>query len=492
MHHSRPFRHAALSLGAAASLLAAGGARAETLTQALVQAYQTNPQILAARDLLRATDEQVAQAISLLRPTATATFNGGFATTTSVDHSTSPPGRFGSRTRPASASLTLTQPIYRGGKEYAEIKRAEATIRAQRARLHNTEQDIFFQVVTAYMNVVRDEATFRLRINNVAVLQRQLQAVRDRFNVGEVTRTDVAQAEAAVAGAEAQRVRAQGDLESSRAVYVNLVGHPPVRLAEPRPPIFLPAAFGLLLSTAKATNPTIIAATYDEFAARHNVRSIIGELLPQVSLNGSLSRGYDPGSQPDRRVDSASLTVTVTVPLYESGSVYSRTRAAKQTVFQRGNDLAQARRSVEQLATQAWQALQTARASVRSFQSQVRANGVALEGVRQENQAGLRTVLDVLNAQQTLLDSQVSLVSARRDVIVASYQVAQAMGKLTAVDLRLPVLVYDATAYYRAIKYLPFGTGPSTGAPPPKPGAAPPPNPGATSSAQPPRPQAGK
>jgi outer membrane protein len=467
MYRSRPFRHAALALGAAA-LFAAPPARSETLTQALVLTYQTNPQILAARDLLRSVDEQVAQAISLLRPTATATFTGGLATGETRIEDVS---RNGSRTRPASASLTLSQPVYRGGREYAEIKRAEATIRGQRARLHSTEQDIFFQVVTSYMNVVRDEAIVRLRINNVGVLQRQLQAVRDRFNVGEVTRTDVAQAEAAVAGAEAQRQLAQGNLETSRASYVNLVGRPPVRLTEPRPPAFLPAQFGFVLDTAKATNPTIIAATYDEFAARHNVRSITGELLPQIFLNGSLSRSYDPGSNPNTRSDSASLTVSVTVPLYESGSVYSRVRAAKQTVFQRGNDLATARRAVEQTATQAWQTLQAARASVASFQAQSRANGVALEGVRQENQAGLRTVLDVLTAQQTLLDSQVSLVSARRDMIVASYQVAQAMGKLTAADLRLPVLIYDATAYYRAIKYLPFGTGPSTGAPPPLPGA---------------------
>jgi outer membrane protein len=467
MNRSRPFGHAAIALGATA-LFAAAPARSETLTQALVLTYQTNPQILAARDLLRSVDEQVAQAISLLRPTATATFTGGLATGETRIEDVS---RNGSRTRPASASVTLSQPLWRGGREYAEIRRAEATIRGQRARLHSTEQDIFFQVVTAYMNVVRDEAILRLRINNVGVLQRQLQAVRDRFNVGEVTRTDVAQAEAAVAGADAQRVLAQGNLETSRASYVNLVGRPPMRLTEPRPPAFLPAQFGFVLTTAKSTNPTIIAATYDEFAARHNVRSITGELLPQIFLNGSLSRSYDPGNNPNTRSDSASLTVSVTVPLYESGSVYSRVRAAKQTVFQRGNDLATARRAVEQSATQAWQTLQAARASVASFQTQSRANAVALEGVRQENQAGLRTVLDVLNAQQILLDSQVSLVSSRRDMIVASYQVAQAMGKLTAIDLRLPVLIYDATAYYRAIKYLPFGTGPSTGAPPPKPSA---------------------
>lgn len=467
MHRSRPLRHAAVFLGAGAALFAAAELRAETLTQALVQAYQSNPRILAARDLLRATDEQVAQAISLLRPKLQLNVSTGYDTTTQRINNV---GRTGERSGLTSTSLTLSQPIWQGGKEYAEIRRAEATIRSQRARLHRTEQDVFFEVVTAYMNVVRDEAIVRLRTNNVGVLQRQLQAVRDRFNVGEVTRTDVAQAEAAVAGAEAQRVLAIGNYENSRANYTNLVGRAPARLSEPRPPAFLPAAFGFALATAKSTNPEIIAATYDEFAARHSVRSLTGELLPQISVSGTLSRAYD-SSSPTTQIDRAQVTLNLTVPLYESGATYSKVRAAKQTVFQRGNDLAQARRSVEEVATRAWQTLQAARAGVRSFQAQSRANAVALEGVRQENQAGLRTVLDVLNAQQILLDSQVSLVSARRDMIVASYQVAQAMGKLTARDLRLPVQIYDATAYYRAIKYLPFGLGPSTGRPPPKPDA---------------------
>jgi TolC family type I secretion outer membrane protein len=466
-------------------LIAGAEARAETLTQALVRAYQTNPRILAARDLLRATDEQIAQAISLLRPTVSATVSVGGATGRTIDESTEPASRSGSRNNPRSAQLTLSQPVWRGGREYAEMRRAESVIKGQRARLHSTEQDVFLEVVTAYTNVVRDEAIVRLRQNNVAVLQRQLQAVRDRFNVGEVTRTDVAQAEASVQRAQAQRELAVGNYESSKANYTNLVGHPPLRLVEPRPPAFLPRQFAFALTTAKSNNPTIIAATWDEYAARHNVRSVIGELLPQISINGALSRSWDPGSQPDRRSDSASLTLQMTVPLYESGATYSRARAAKQTVFQRGNDLAQARRAVEEAATRGWQTLQAARASVRAFEAEGRANAVALEGVRQENQAGLRTVLDVLDAEQRLLDSQVNLVSARRDVVVASYQLAQAMGKLTALDLRLPVLIYDATAYYRAIKYLPAGLGPSTGAPPPKPTPSGPPNAGITSSVTP-------
>ena len=310
MKRGRQIRHAAVAFGAL-SVFGAAPAGAETLFQALAHAYQNNPVILASRDQLRVVDEQIAQAISLLRPTLTLNVSTGYDTlTTRINNVT----RTGDRSGLTSTSLVLSQPIYRGGREYAEIRRADATIRAQRARLHNTEQDVFFQVVTAYNNVLRDEAIVRLRTNNVGVLNRQLQAVRDRFNVGEVTRTDVAQAEAAVAGADAQRVLAIGNLESSRANYTNLVGHPPTRLVLPNTPAFLPAQFGLALNSAKDANPTIVAATFDEYAARHSVRSVIGELLPQVSVNGTLSRSYD-STTPSTFINRAQVTLKLTVPL---------------------------------------------------------------------------------------------------------------------------------------------------------------------------------
>ncbi len=441
--------------------LVVGSAEAETLNEALIHAYQNNPRILAARDRLKATDEQIAQAISLFRPSVTLQATGGFATTRQWQDN-SP--KSGQRLNPASASLTITQPLFRGGREYSELERAEKTIRAERARLHVAEQDVFIEVVRAYMNVVRDQAIVGLRTSNVGVLQRQLQAVRDRFNVGEVTRTDVAQAEASVQRAEANRVVAVGNFENSRANYVNLVGKSPGRLSEPRINVALPAQLTGALQTARVTNPTIIAAHFEENAARHAVDSVIRELMPQVSLNGSVSRNYEQNFV-HQKSDSASLIATVTVPLYELGATHSRVRAAKQAVFQRGNDLAQARRTVEEAATRAWSSLQAARSSVRAFEAESRANNIALEGVRQENRAGLRTVLDVLDAEQRLLDSQVNLVGARRDVTVAVYELISAIGRLTAAELKLPVPIYDATLYYRAIKYLPAGFGPSTGKP---------------------------
>ncbi len=469
---------AATCLCLVCGLPGAQSARAETLQQALMLAYQSNPRILAARDRLRATDEQIAQAISLFRPSVTLTVSGGLSTTrTAINRrdrsataalTTTQQGVSGTRTNPSGTSLTVTQPLFRGGREYAEVRRAESVIRAERARLHTAEQDVFIEIVRAYMNVVRDEAILRLRINNVTVLQRQLQAVRDRFNVGEVTRTDVAQAEAAVARAEAARVLAQANLDNSRANYTNLVGKRPERLSDPRVTFPLPAQLPFALDIARRVNPTIVAAFYEEYAARNSVDSITGELLPQINLNGTVSQSFDQ-STPDSRTNAASLVATVTIPLYEAGATYSRARAAKQTVFQRANDLAQARRTTEEAVTRAWDNLQAARSSVRAFEAEVRANGIALEGVRQENRAGLRTVLDVLDAEQRFLDSQVNLTSARRDVTVNMHELIAAMGQLTAMDLRLPVPIYDASAYYRAIKYLPFGLGPSTGRPPASP-----------------------
>ena len=448
-------------------------ASAQTLVQALVEAYEKNPRILAARARLKATDEQVAQAISSWRPTVTFTGTYGRSTShTIVNRTTRVPTsgviESGTRLEPGTATLTITQPIFRGGREFADLRRAENTIRAERARLHATEQDVFLEVITAYMNVVRDEAVLRLRSNNVNVLQRQLQATRDRFGVGEVTRTDVAQAEASLARADANRILAQGNLEQSRANFANLVGQPPVRLADPRVVQALPPNRELALGLARRHHPTVLTAYFEERAARDAADSIFGELLPTISITGTLAKQYDQTS-PGQRSESAAILGTLTVPLYQSGAVTSRLRAAKQTVFQRGNEYAQARRTIVETSTRAWESLSTARSSANAFGAEARANGIALEGVRQEARAGLRTTLDVLDAEQRLLDSQVNIVVARRDVTVSTYQVVASIGRLTAKDLALPVKIYDAEAYYRAIKYLPFGLGPIMSRPPPPP-----------------------
>lgn len=433
-------------------------AAAETLKQALVRAYNANPRLRAARATLRATDEQMAQAFANWRPTVRAIGQAGRRV------SKSSPGT-NLYTTPYSGRLTLDQPLFRGGSSFAQLRRARNNIRAQRARLIDTEQDVLLDAVTAYMNVFRDEAVLRLNINNQRVLRRQLRATRDRFEVGEVTRTDVAQAQARLARATADRIQSEGDLESSRANYKNVIGAVPVNVRRPQMPVRVPKSRGQLIRISRQSNPNVIAALFTEASARSDVANIRGELLPQISISGEASRSFDSSFR-NTRSDAASVTAQVVIPLYQAGSVTSRLRAAKQTASQRRMELIQARRESIEAATRAWASLLTARSQVQAFESEVRANQIALEGVRQEARAGSRTVLDVLDAQQELLTSQVSLVRVQRDETVARHQVRAAMGRLTSVTLRLPVKAYDARQYYRDVRYKLWGLGRSSTRPP--------------------------
>jgi outer membrane protein len=438
-------------------------ARAETLIQAMVRAYQVNPTLKAQRASLRATDEQAAQAMSNWRPNLSISADAGRAVSNTKLNNFR--RRINSARNPAGVGITLSQNVFRGGRNFYIYRQARYNILAARARLDNVEQQVLLSVVTAYMNVVRDQAVLRLNINNENVLRRQLQATRDRFSVGEVTRTDVSQAEARLAQARADRIGAEGTLRASQANYVNIVGAFPKRIRQPVVRVRLPRGATTIVAAARKANPTVVAAYYDELSAREQVRNVAGELLPSLNLNATAGRDFDATSR-HSITDSATVTATVTIPLYQSGAVTSRLRAAKQTVFQRRNDLIQAQRTAVETATSALATLESARSQVTAFHSQVKANSIALEGVRQEAQAGLRTVLDVLNAQQELLTSQVNLVRAQRDLVVATYSLLSAVGRLTARRLHLPVRTYDATAHYKKVKNKVWGLGPSVGARP--------------------------
>ena len=439
---------------------------ADTLRDALIQAYRTNPRLLSARARLRETDEQAAQAISNWRPTVTASGNLGYSTSDTRRRPTALTGsRSSSALWPRGASLTVSQTIWRGGRNFAQLKQAEGNIRAERYRLLSAEQAVFLDVVRAYMNVVRDLATIRLNEVNVRRLGRQLQATRDRFSVGEVTRTDVSQAQARLARARADLVTAEGNLQNSRANYRNLVGRLPGKLRKPRLFVRVPRQRIVVIRQARRYNPDLVAAIFAERAAHASVDLVRRELLPSLSVNGTISRNSDQSSR-GTRTNSASVTATITIPLYQSGSVTSRLRAAKQAVFRLKHDRRQQFRTATENATRTWHTYRTATSQVRAFRAAVRANGIALEGVRQEARAGLRTVLDVLDAQQELFQSRVDLVRAERDQVVAAYEVWAAMGRMTARQLRLKVKLYDAKAYYKAVKYKLWGLGPSIGKPP--------------------------
>ncbi len=429
------------------------GVSAQTLDEALAAAYANNPSLVAARAALRATDEQVPQALSNWRPTVRMAGDVGRSVVqnkhaSASDHSQS--------RDPVSLGLSVSQNLYRGGRTEAETKRAVNNVRAARAQLISSEQTVLQDAVVAYMNVVRDQAILELRINNEQVLSRQLEATRDRFEVGEVTRTDVHQAEARLSGATADRIQAEGDLEVSRAAYRNVIGESPRELSAPELPVDLPTDIEGATEAAVSANPDVLSARFSERASLDNVDLVRGELLPSVSLIGSASRDLDASGE-DTRTTAFEASVSVSVPLYQSGSVYSRLRAAKQTVAQNRHLIEDARRAAIESATRAWETLQAARAAIQAIETQVRANEVALDGVQREAAVGSRTVLDVLDAEQELLDSRVNLVGARRNLTVAVYDLKSAIGVLTAEKLNLPVDYYDPDRHYQEVKGKWFG-----------------------------------
>jgi outer membrane protein len=447
-------------LGAAASLalMIGASAQAQTMEEVLALTYRTNPQLSADRARQRATDEGVPRALSNWRPTVTVSSQAGKArdrlrqevangNTVKVD---------ANRT-PEVATVQVTQPLYRGGRTLAETSRAENIVLQGRAQLQSTEQSVLLDAATAYTNLLQDQAVLDLNINNEQVLQRQLDAARDRFQVGEITRTDVSQAEARLSRARADRIQAEGNLTSSRANYVRIVGQPPGRLSPARVPNVLPGTEADALNIAAAENPAVISARYAERAARDDVDLVAGEFLPTVSLQGTVSRQHETQTAGLER-DVAEASVVLSVPLYQAGSVDARVREAKQTAMQRRITAEDTIRRAREDATRTWEALTTARARIQAFQAQIRADEIALEGVEQEARVGSRTVLDVLDAEQELLDAKVNLVRAQHDEIVASYQLAAALGRLTAQSLKLAVEVYDPTAYYNRTRERWWGT----------------------------------
>ena len=467
-------------------LIAGGPASAQTLTESFAYAYNNNPQLLAQRALLRATDESVPQALSNWRPTVNFTGSAGFTRSGFEQPGTNTIGTFGLTgpcklagvTAPAgtacstptqfsnfvgkSLDLRVTQPLYRGGRTEAQTRQAINTVQAARAQTVGVETTVFQAVALAYLDVVRDQTLVEVSRNNEAVLRKQLEATRDRFRVGEVTRTDVAQAESALAQATAQRINGEGQLEVSRANFTRAVGHQPGRLMMPRERPALPATREEALSLAGNDNPNVISAAFTELAARDNVDFVRGQLLPQISIVGDLNRTFAPSfTQRGFRQDSASVTAQLTMPLYEGGAVYSQTRQAQQTVGQRRSQVDDARRQAVQTATQNWETLQAARAAMASFGTAVRAAQIALDGTQQEALVGSRTVLDVLIAQQQLFTTQSQLVTAQHDAALAEFNLTAAIGRLIAPELKLPVHLYDMGRHYKLVKdkWLGFSSG---------------------------------
>lgn len=440
-----------LTVGA---LLLPAGAMAQTLEEALVSAYTTNPTLLAQRAKLRASDEGVPQALSGWRPSVE--FTGDYGNQ-SYKVNTSTGTERNQHRDPRSVEVELTQSIFAGGKTFAQSSKAENVVKAERARLISAEQEVILLAVQAYVDVVRDKSVLELNVNNEQVLTRQLEATRDRFEVGEITRTDVHQAEARVAGATADRIKAEGDLEASRAKFLNVIGLVPGTLTDPEVAGDLPADRETAEKIARTGYPDVIAAEYDEQASRDNVDQVRGDLLPSVDLSVSASRSFDSSSE-HSRIDSYTGKATLTVPIYEKGAVYSRMREAKQLVARDRQGIDKARRAAVEAASRSWESYQTTRARIKSFNAQISAAEVALDGVQREAAVGSRTVLDVLDAEQELLNAKVNLAKAHRDEVVAAYELRKTVGQLTAKHLNLPVKAYDPLEHYEDVKWRWFGT----------------------------------
>jgi len=433
-------------------------AAAENLIEALTAAYSNNPTLEAERAALRAQDEAVSQAKAGYRPSIEATGSIARSNTEQLSNFAGVPTQRDDTLTSKVGSVALVQPVFRGFRTMNDVRRARNEVYAGRAQLTETEQQVLLAAATAYLDVIRDEAILELNRNNVQVLTRQLEASQDRFRVGEITRTDVAQSEARLARAISDRTRAEAALTSSRAAYNRIVGRMPGTLQYPEDLAAVPATEAAALEIALAESPLLNAARFNDRAADYAVASAKGGFLPEVSVRAEYRREYDTSVFVDE-VERKQIVAELRIPIYQAGVQSSAVRQARQLNTQRRLQVIEAERQVTEAVRNAWEALREARARIVSDKSQVRANEIALEGVRQEAAVGSRTTLDVLDAEQELLDSRVSLTAAEHDAAVATFQLLAAMGRLTARALNLPVTYYDPERNYERVSDKIFGWG---------------------------------
>lgn len=452
MPSSRLFRR---SLLAAGTLLAASPAPADTLQQALAEAYRTNPTITGQRAAVRAQAEDV--------PIARAAGLPSFGVSSGYNQNLISNGNsLTSPDRQASASATFSVPLFSGGGVRNSIRAARTRSEGAEIGLRGTESDLFTSVVGAYMDVIRDEAIVGLNRQNVHVLDVNLQASRDRFQVGDLTRTDVAQSQARLELARGQLQQAEAQLISSRENYIRLVGSPPADLQAPPNLPGLPATTDAAVQQALTQNPTLLAAQRSRDATAYDVNVARANRLPQISASvggnaynylGSLGSGT--GQRIGQAGQSGTFGLGVNLPIFQGGGVAARIRQAQERRGQSIEAVTEAERGVVAQTRSAYAVWQSSLQVIQSSESAVSANRLSLEGVRAENSVGNRTILDILNAEQELLNSQVTLVTARRDAYVAGFAVLAAMGHAEARDLNLNGVgpLYDPAVYAGSVRH---------------------------------------
>lgn len=427
---------------------------AETIFGAMEKAYQNNPELNAVRAGLRATDEGVPIAKSGYRPQISANLTGTQTSLESEQFSF-----FGPRTtiqdfHTGSAGITITQRIFDGFQTLNNVRAAEANVFSSRETLKANEISILLAAAQAYANIARDQRVVAIRKQNLAFLKEQLNAARSRLDVGEGTRTDVSQAEAELASAQAILVNAVGQLKQSEAVYVQIVGDIPKGVKQPSPASRgMPRNLDQAVAAGLRDNPTIAAAQYDVDAAGYRVKSAEGTMLPGVIVQGSLTRSTgDSPSTSGRDSNNASITARLEVPLYQGGAEYGQIRQAKERLGQQRIVVDTVRAEVQQTVVSAHAQLEAALANIAANKAQVRAANMALAGVIEERKVGQRTTLDVLDAQQSVLVAEESLVASQRNAVVASYSLLAAMGTLTIKSQGLQVAEYRPEEHYEAVK----------------------------------------
>ena len=448
----------AVGVIACAALPLAAPAQGETLESALVMAYQNNPTLNSQRASTRATDEGVPQALSGYRPKVTIIGTGGeqtsSTTTKTVNFGLGTYDTVAGYNGPASIGGTVTQTLYNGFQTANKTRQAESAVLASRATLRLAEQTVLLNAATVYMNLLRDTAILDLQRRNVEVLQEQLKQTRDRFNVGEVTRTDVAQAESSVAAGRSQVLLAEANYIASRASYRQVIGTEPGNLT-PATPVdrFSPHNLPGAVAVGSASNPAITTAEYNVDVALLQVKVAEGALYPTVSVQGSFTQNWlSPQSLSIMNSYNATVLGTLSVPIYQGGAEYSLIRQAKETLGQKRLDLDTARDTVRQNVVQSWGQLDAAKGNIEATRAQVQAAEIALNGVREEARVGQRTTLDVLNAQQVLVNARVALVTAQHDRVVASYTLLSSVGRLSPQVLGLSVPAYSPTVHYQQVR----------------------------------------
>ena len=449
MHGVKLFTGAAVSVLLLA-LAAPTPALADTIEAALVRAYQNNPQLNAQRAQVRSTDENVPQALSGYRPKVNVTLGTGYQYQDSQAAQKGTP--FYGVPQSNSASLTVNQTLYNGNITANRTRTAEAQVSGSREALRAMDQSVLLSAASTYMDYLRDAATLEVQRSNVRVLEQTLKQTRDRFNVGEVTRTDVAQSEAQLAAGRTQALTAESNLNTTRATFRRIIGNEPTNLA-PGSPVdrFLPSTIASAINLSLVENPNVTAAMYGIDVNYLQVKINEGALLPVVTVQASVQQAYEQSLQVYRSF-GASAIAQVSVPIYQGGAEYSLIRQSKETLAQQRLVLEQTRDQTRANTVTAWGQLVAGKAQVASAQAQVTASEIALNGVREEAKAGQRTTLDVLNAQQALVNARVALVTAQHDRVVASYGVLSAIGRLSPQVLSLATTVYDPSVHYHQVR----------------------------------------